>query len=330
MTAVPAGLFEMRTGDIDVRIAVVDLAHEPQGNTGVASDIRIGVDRGGRQPVVIEADYDLLLTTGAPPSRAWINVSQQQLDAELARLTATIGRHGLPALVLAQVLRVGRTLSVPDALLLESFAYSTLLSGQFFRHWLSSRKPFKAPGPGVRVRCERAADVWSVILANPARRNAFDARLRDELVEVLAAALDDPTSPEVRLRADGAVFSAGGDLAEFGTAGDLAAAHAIRTLRSPAALMHAMAARATVVVQGACVGAGIEIAAAAGCVIAERDALFWLPELAMGLIPGAGGTATIARRIGRQRLLHWALSGARIDADTALAWGLVDAIESGA
>ena len=47
----------------------------------------------------------------------------------------------------------------------------------------------------------------------------------------------------------------------------------------------------------------------------------------MGLIPGAGGTATIPRRIGRERAAYMALSGAEIDLDTALAWGLVDAVE---
>jgi len=44
----------------------------------------------------------------------------------------------------------------------------------------------------------------------------------------------------------------------------------------------------------------------------------------MGLIPGAGGTVSIPARIGRQRTLEWLLSGAELDADTALSWGLVD------
>jgi enoyl-CoA hydratase/carnithine racemase len=48
----------------------------------------------------------------------------------------------------------------------------------------------------------------------------------------------------------------------------------------------------------------------------------------MGLIPGAGGTATISRRIGRHRTCFMGLSGLRINAATALEWGLVDAIEA--
>ena len=56
-------------------------------------------------------------------------------------------------------------------------------------------------------------------------------------------------------------------------------------------------------------------------------ATFRLPEVAMGLVPGAGGTATIPRRIGRQLTAWMALTGATVDALTALRWGLVDALD---
>jgi enoyl-CoA hydratase/carnithine racemase len=68
----------------------------------------------------------------------------------------------------------------------------------------------------------------------------------------------------------------------------------------------------------------MELPAFAGRVAARRDAYFILPEVALGLVPGAGGTASVPRRIGRQRTAWLALSGERIDAPTALAWGLVD------
>ena len=63
---------------------------------------------------------------------------------------------------------------------------------------------------------------------------------------------------------------------------------------------------------------------------AMRDALaaaFRLPEVGMGLIPGAGGCVSIPRRIGRQRTAHMAILGEAIGAEQALAWGLIDAIE---
>ena len=74
-------------------------------------------------------------------------------------------------------------------------------------------------------------------------------------------------------------------------------------------------------------GAGIEVPAFAGRVVATADAAIALPELGAGLVPGAGGTVSIPRRIGRHRTALLGLTGSPIDAPTALAWGLVDAVE---
>ena len=109
---------------------------------------------------------------------------------------------------------------------------------------------------------------------------------------------------------------------------DPATAHWIRSLRLPAWRCARLADRLHVHVQGAAIGAGVEIAAFAGHVTATSDAWFQLPELKYGLIPGAGGTASLPRRIGRQRTAYMALSMKRIDAQTALAWGLVDELLS--
>ena len=73
-------------------------------------------------------------------------------------------------------------------------------------------------------------------------------------------------------------------------------------------------------------GAGLELAALAARVVATPDATFRLPELGLGLIPGAGGTATLPRRIGPQLTAWMALTGATVDAPTALRWHLVDEI----
>jgi len=61
-------------------------------------------------------------------------------------------------------------------------------------------------------------------------------------------------------------------------------------------------------------------------VTCRPDATLGLPELALGLIPGAGGTVSITRRIGRWRTAYLVLSGKFIDPATALQWGLVDAL----
>jgi enoyl-CoA hydratase/carnithine racemase len=59
---------------------------------------------------------------------------------------------------------------------------------------------------------------------------------------------------------------------------------------------------------------------------AHPDAVLGLPELSLGLIPGAGGTVSITRRIGRWRTAYLVLSGRTIDTATALQWGLIDEI----
>jgi enoyl-CoA hydratase/carnithine racemase len=91
-----------------------------------------------------------------------------------------------------------------------------------------------------------------------------------------------------------------------------------------------LAERAEVMVHGPCVGAGVELPAFAGTVTAARGTTFTLPEVAMGLIPGAGGTVSIPRRVGRWRALYLALTGSTIDAATALSWGLIDGVSAAA
>ena len=77
---------------------------------------------------------------------------------------------------------------------------------------------------------------------------------------------------------------------------------------------------------GACIGAGIELPAFAARLTAKPDTTFRLPEVSMGLIPGAGGCVSIPRRIGRQRTARMAILGEPVNAEQALAWGLIDAI----
>ena len=96
--------------------------------------------------------------------------------------------------------------------------------------------------------------------------------------------------------------------------------------RSPALLIARLAGRIRSEIHGACIGAGIELPAFTDRVVAFEDSFIELPEVRLGLVPGAGGTVSISRRIGRQRTAWLGLSGRRIDARTALDWGLVDEV----
>src|SRR3546814_19674456 len=129
----------------------------------------------------------------------------------------------------------------------------------------------------------------------------MSAAMRDALYEALANALDDPSRPAVLIQGAGKCFSTGGALAEFGTAHDLAEAHAVRTLHSCARALDVLGSRGTVRLPGACVESGVEVAAAAHRRIASADSWFELTELWMGLLPRAVRHATVPRPIGRHR-----------------------------
>jgi len=246
--------------------------------------------------------------------------------AALAALRASVAANPLASLTLVQLLRWSGALCPADAVLAESLAYSALQSGPEFAAWLRQRPPRRprAPEPGAAVRVSRCGGRLMLQLNRPAKRNAFSAEMRDALCEALQLALRDESLRSVELRGAGAAFCSGGDLDEFGTLPDPVTAHAVRSTRSPALLLAACAPRARAWLHGACVGAGVELPAFCARVAAHPDAFFALPEVGMGLVPGAGGTASLPRRIGRQRTAWLALSGARIDAGTALRWGLVD------
>ena len=133
---------------------------------------------------------------------------------------------------------------------------------------------------------------------------------------------------DVVLSGNGPSFCSGGDLAEFGTFADPASAHLARTRHSPALVLDELTARlgrrCRAEVHGQVLGSGLEMAAFCGWVQSRPDAVFGLPELSLGLIPGAGGTVSITRRIGRWRTAYLVLCGQTIDPPTALRWGLVD------
>ncbi|HKY68811.1 MAG TPA: enoyl-CoA hydratase/isomerase family protein, partial [Acidimicrobiales bacterium] len=206
-------------------------------------------------------------------------------------------------------------------------AYSTLQAGPEHRDWLAARGPARRrrgdDGPRVSVR--RDDDVLRITLTRPAVRNAYDAAMRDALLDAVAVAQADPTV-QVVLDGRGPVFCSGGDLDEFGTLADPASAHLVRIGHSVGHALHLVAGRLTAAVHGSCVGSGVELAAFAGRVEATPDTTFRLPEVAMGLVPGAGGTVSVSRRIGRHRTAWLALTGEAVDATTARAWGLVDEV----
>ncbi len=248
-------------------------------------------------------------------------------DGEL--LLQRIAANPVAATSFVELLRVTEGLSVAAGLSVESSVYASLQGGAEYARWLEKNRvaePAVLPDQGPAVLHERVGRNLHLTLNRPSNLNAMSVEMRDALVDALRLIMLDELIEEVHLFGRGRSFSTGGDLAEFGQVPDAASGHIIRMLSVPGKFLNYVADRVHAHVHGACVGSGIEFPAFAGRVVAHPKAWFALPEVSMGLIPGAGGCISIARRIGRQRLAWMGLSGKRVRAPLALAWGLVDEI----
>ena len=251
-------------------------------------------------------------------------------EASARPLLEAIDRQPDASLVLVQLLRAIDHLPITAALTAESIAYGLLQAGESHRRWLEQRD--EAPTivigeSGPPIVLEREGPVLHAELNRPEYRNAISVEMRDALVEMFELVALDDSIERLELSARGGCFSVGGELREFGLSESVTEAHCVRSLRHPGRELAVIAGRVHCHLHSACIGSGIEIPAFAGRVTASPKTFFQLPELEMGLIPGAGGCVSIARRIGRQRTALMVLNGKRVGTQTALDWGLIDAIE---
>ncbi|CAN5293500.1 enoyl-CoA hydratase/isomerase family protein [soil metagenome] len=306
---------------------VVDLSEEPVTDGDVV--LAVGDTSHPNAEYWLE-HATLTLTEDLCEDRRVVRVAS--VPDTLALLHERVSHWPLAAAVLDDVLRaVDEAAPAFAGLITESLAYSTLQSGPEFARWLAQRGPAAPVSIADPVVFDRDGDTLRVRFNRPARHNAFSTDARAGLLEALHLACLDDSITDMVLSGVGPSFCSGGDLAEFGTFADPASAHVARTRHSPALLLDQLTRRLGVScraeVHGQVLGSGLEMAAYCGFVTCAADAVLGLPELALGLIPGAGGTVSITRRIGRWRTAFLVLSGNPIDAATALSWGLVDKVQ---
>jgi hypothetical protein len=267
----------------------------------------------------------VIVGAGAPDDPGAAAVDVVATEDALRMVDATVRANPIAATAFAMLLRSAPG-SVDAGLVAESAAYSMLQAGPEFARWREQHAARSDPVEDkATVRVARVGDLLHITLTRPEVHNALNTRMRDELYDAFVIATADP-DVHVVLDGEGASFSAGGDLDEFGARADPASAHAVRLRRSVGRLIASIADRVEARVHGACMGSGVELPAFAERVVAQPGTRFGLPEIGLGLIPGAGGTVSLPRRIGRHRTASLALTGETIDEQTALAWGLVDEV----
>ncbi|MDE2861055.1 MAG: enoyl-CoA hydratase/isomerase family protein [Chloroflexota bacterium] len=165
--------------------------------------------------------------------------------------------------------------------------------------------------------------VAEIALNRPRVLNAHNMQMRDDLYEALEAVRDDPDVNSVLLRGEGErAFCTGADLTEFGTAPSRVIARQVRWERDLWGLFLDIDRPIVAALHGFVIGSGVEMALLCDLRIASEDAVFGMPEAALGLIPAAGGTQTLPRALGAPRALQALLGGERIPASRAVAMGL--------
>jgi 3-hydroxyacyl-CoA dehydrogenase len=175
--------------------------------------------------------------------------------------------------------------------------------------------------PEIDYRVDRAVAVIS--FANPPV-NGLSHTVRAGISAALERAQADPSVRAIVLTGVGGLFSAGADIREFGTPASMAEP----TLRQLIDLVETSAKPVIAAIAGTCLGGGLELALAAHYRVASADAKLGLPEVKLGLLPGAGGTQRLPRLVGVQRAVDMIVSGepvaATVLANTALLDHVVD------
>ena len=151
--------------------------------------------------------------------------------------------------------------------------------------------------------------------------------MRDELYETLKLLRDDPNAKVAILKGSGERgFCAGADLTEFGTAPSQVIARDVRWERDLCGLFHTQPKPIVAALHGYVIGSGIEIASLCDIRIAADNCIFRMPEVALGMVPAAGGTQTIPRLIGTSRTSEFILSNRVMEVGEARKIGLVDRV----
>ena len=166
-------------------------------------------------------------------------------------------------------------------------------------------------------------DVLEIVIVNPPV-NALGADVRRALAAALADAHTNDTVKAIVIRGDGNMFSGGADITEFD------GAMAEPGLPALVDMVEACTKPVVAAIHGSALGGGLEISLGSHYRIAAPEAKLGLPEVLLGIVPGAGGTQRLPRIVGAEAALAMIVSGSPVSARKAEKMGLVDRLVSDA
>ncbi len=169
------------------------------------------------------------------------------------------------------------------------------------------------------TRYDLEGDVGVITLNSPPV-NALSFKVRDGLAGGMAAALADPGAKAIVIICEGRTFIAGADITEFGGAQRGASLYDVQDA------MEGSTKPVVAAIHGTALGGGLEVALCAHYRVAVPSARCGLPEVNLGLLPGAGGTQRLPRIVGAEKALEMMTSGSHVPAKQCLEMGLVDEI----
>ena len=172
------------------------------------------------------------------------------------------------------------------------------------------------------VRCERH-DVIAIVTVNNPPVNALSAAVRKGISDAVTEVANDAGVQAIVLACDGRTFVAGADITEFGKPPQSPIlGEVIATIEScPKPVVAA--------IHGTALGGGLELALGCHYRVATKDARLGLPEVKLGLLPGAGGTQRLPRAVGPELAVKMIVTGEPISAAEALKHGLIEEIVEG-
>lgn len=169
--------------------------------------------------------------------------------------------------------------------------------------------------------------VARITLNRPEQINAFNVEMRDMLFQALELFRDDDESRVAVIGGAGdRGFCAGADLTEFGTTPSQVISRSVRWQRDLWGLFLSLKKPTIAKLHGYVIGSGIEIAALCDIRVAASTSIFKMPEVALGMIPAAGGTQTLRNLVGSSKAFEIIMTNRVIGAPEAIKIRLVDRI----